>query len=102
MRGLIALWVQSKILYVDQNTQGQVQEFIQAYLEDPSFETAYKVCKAALPGFEFYASRRSELGTWTVEVLYDNLVHEGHAEDEASGLLDAAAQISDLLQRTLW
>jgi len=89
-------------LYVDQETQGQVQECIRTYLNNPNFEAAYRVCKAALPGLEFYASRRSPCGTWTVEVLYDNLVHEGHAEDEASGLLDAAAQISDLLQRTFW
>lgn len=98
---MVALWVGSKIFYVDEDAQGHVQSCIQTYLNDPTFESAYCVCRAALPGLEFYASHRTEFGTWMVEVLYDNLVHEGYAEDEATGLLDAAARISDLLFRSL-
>jgi hypothetical protein len=63
------------------------------FLSSGSVESAKDVCRAAFPASEFYGSYCWPNGIWTVEVLYDNLLHDGEGPTEAAALIDAIKRI---------
>jgi hypothetical protein len=63
------------------------------FLSSGLFECAQDVCRAAFPASELYASYCWPDGSWTAEVLYDNLLHDGVGPTEAAALINAIKRI---------
>lgn len=62
-----------------------------------SWEEAELMCVRALPSSEVYSLRPVECG-WSVEIEYDNLLHEGRGSTELLALSDALRGILEVLQ----
>ena len=62
-----------------------------------SWEKAELMCVRALPTSEVYSLRPVESG-WSVEIEYDNLLHEGTGSTELLALSDALRGILEVLQ----
>lgn len=64
-----------------------------------SWETAERLCLRALPSCEIYSVRPTDCG-WTVEIEYDNLLHEGVGPRQVAALSNALRGILETLEFT--
>ena len=93
MGDLVSIAFCSKELRVDRSMEKKVQECLSEFEKTGSLQSAQKLRQLALPTSEFFASRSLPDGSWTVEIRYDNLLHDGEGPTKAAALIDAIKRI---------
>ena len=98
MGKLVAVEFGSKHLQVVRSIEGKVRRCLQDFMQSGSFRDADNLRRMALPESRLYGSRLVSTEHWLVEVVYDNLIHEGEGKTEAAALVDAIQRISEAIK----
>jgi len=91
---LIAVEFGSQKLSVERSVEGRVRSCLELFQKTQSFKDADNLRRVAFPSSVLYGSQLLGADHWRVEVLYNNLIHEGEGSTEAAALIDAVQHIS--------
>ena len=97
MGELVTINVRSRAIRTNRGLELKVRDCLKAFNETGTYNAALKLCRTACPDCEIEGAQALSNGRWSVEVRYDNLLHDGEGETVAAALVDAVLQILETI-----